>query len=394
MSRRFGTLILSMLFVTSFAVLGTGVASAQEEDSSGLSCSPEDPPPAATLSCQADGLQADTPAQWSAEFAGGSTDGGEATADANGSAQFQFDVPDEEGEYTVSLDGTAGDGGTYSESFSGEVRAQGPDEDDDEECPDGEGTSEGDDDGDGEEDDCPDDEDDGNGQDDGRGEGDDQDDDNGQGEGEQGQGQEKISLCHATASATNPYVFITVGAPAATKGGHANHEGDIIPAEGPEDCPFGEAALSCVSTAGVGSEDANPIFCRVLDLTADQPAQWEATCPDGSREGQLTADGQGVGRFDFGCSTGDFDVMVLGSSADGGEFQASGTGVAGVFFADDEAAPAPQVEEVPVGPVAAGFGGTAEPDRTGAIVALGVLAALAASSTARLSRRVGRFEQR
>ena len=357
-----------MLFVTSCAVLGTGVASAQEEDSSGLSCSPEDPPPAATLSCQADGLQADAPAQWSAEFAGGSTDGGEATADANGSAQFQIDVPDEEGAYTVSLDGTAGDGGTYSESFSGEVRAQGPDEDDDE--------------------------DDGNGQDDGQGEGDDQDDDNGQGEGEQGQGQEKISLCHATASATNPYVFITVGAPAATKGGHANHEGDIIPAEGPEDCPFGEAALSCVSTAGVGSEDANPIFCRVLDLTADQSAEWEATCPDGSREGQLTADGQGVGRFDFGCSTGDFDVMVLGSSADGGEFQASGTGVAGVFFADDEAAPAPQVEDVPVGPVAAGFGGTAEPDRTGAIVALGVLAALAASSTARLSRRVGRFEQR
>lgn len=385
MSRRFGTLVVSMLFIISFAAFGTGLASAQEEDASGLSCSPEDPPPTATLSCQADGLQADSAAQWSAQFAGGSTDSGEATADANGTAKFQVEVPDEEGEYTVTLDGTAADGSAYSESFSGEVRAQGPDDDDDadEDCPEGEGNGTGDGngegDGDGDDDgeasdDCPDDE-------------GDQDDDNGEGEGEEGQGQEKISLCHATASATNPYVFITVGAPAATKGGHANHEDDIIPADGPEDCPFGEEVLSCVSTAGVGSQDDNPIYCRVIEPQADQGAEFEAKCPDGStRTGQVNEDGQGDGRFEFACPTGDFEVMVLGA-----EFEASAAGVAGVFFADDEAAPAPppQVEDVPVGPVAAGYGGTAEPDRTGAIVALGVLAGLAALSTARLSRRVG-----
>ena len=39
----------------------------------------------------------------------------------------------------------------------------------------------------------------------------------------------KITICHRTGSTKNPYVEITVSDDA-TKDGHANHEGDIIPA--------------------------------------------------------------------------------------------------------------------------------------------------------------------
>ncbi|HUF38127.1 MAG TPA: FecR domain-containing protein, partial [Anaerolineales bacterium] len=40
---------------------------------------------------------------------------------------------------------------------------------------------------------------------------------------------DKVTLCHATGSATNPYVEITVSVQGATNG-HAGHSGDIIPA--------------------------------------------------------------------------------------------------------------------------------------------------------------------
>ena len=50
-------------------------------------------------------------------------------------------------------------------------------------------------------------------------------------------GPNKIDICHATGSATNPYVEITVSYNAATQGhGHANHVDDIIPAPA-EGCP-------------------------------------------------------------------------------------------------------------------------------------------------------------
>ena len=45
----------------------------------------------------------------------------------------------------------------------------------------------------------------------------------------------KITICHRTGSAKNPYVEITVSVNATTNG-HGSHEGDLIPA--PEDgCP-------------------------------------------------------------------------------------------------------------------------------------------------------------
>ncbi|MBP1693960.1 MAG: hypothetical protein H6Q37_1843 [Chloroflexi bacterium] len=53
---------------------------------------------------------------------------------------------------------------------------------------------------------------------------------------------DKISLCHATGSTTNPYVEITVSVAGATHG-HAKHPGDIIPA------PAGGCPLSTPVTA-------------------------------------------------------------------------------------------------------------------------------------------------
>ena len=49
---------------------------------------------------------------------------------------------------------------------------------------------------------------------------------------------EKITICHATGSATNPFVVITVSVNATTGNGHGDHEDDIIPApEGAEENP-------------------------------------------------------------------------------------------------------------------------------------------------------------
>jgi len=52
-------------------------------------------------------------------------------------------------------------------------------------------------------------------------------------------GGDKISICHATGSDTNPYVHITVSKNAVYgNGGHASHDGDIIPAPA-AGCPGG-----------------------------------------------------------------------------------------------------------------------------------------------------------
>lgn len=52
-----------------------------------------------------------------------------------------------------------------------------------------------------------------------------------------GDGGDKVSICHATGSETNPYVQISISENALNgNGGHASHEGDIIPAPG-AGCP-------------------------------------------------------------------------------------------------------------------------------------------------------------
>jgi hypothetical protein len=51
----------------------------------------------------------------------------------------------------------------------------------------------------------------------------------------------KVTLCHATASRTNPYVSITVDANSVTRRGHDGHTGPVFPADGWGDIipPFG-----------------------------------------------------------------------------------------------------------------------------------------------------------
>src|SRR5512141_2765460 len=59
---------------------------------------------------------------------------------------------------------------------------------------------------------------------------------------DQDTGANKITICHKTGSAQNPYVVITVSTNAA-KNGHAKHEGDIIPP--PKDgCPSSNATTT------------------------------------------------------------------------------------------------------------------------------------------------------
>ena len=63
----------------------------------------------------------------------------------------------------------------------------------------------------------------------------------------QGNQNDKVTLCHATGSASNPYVEITVSA-AGAENGHGKHAGDIIPAPA-EGCPTGAAGVSPASAA-------------------------------------------------------------------------------------------------------------------------------------------------
>jgi hypothetical protein len=71
-----------------------------------------------------------------------------------------------------------------------------------------------------------------------------------------GAAHQKVTLCHATASDTNPYVSITVNInsveDAENVGGHGNHEGDIIPPYTYNDFTFeGQGDQSLLPDCGV-----------------------------------------------------------------------------------------------------------------------------------------------
>ena len=95
----------------------------------------------------------------------------------------------------------------------------------------------------------------------------------------------KITLCHATGSATNPYVEITVSVEGATHG-HAKHPGDIIPPPA-DGCPKSKPITSSTTTSWdiAGQEfltsDTTVIFGN------PQPGDWVSfegrLQPDGSR---------------------------------------------------------------------------------------------------------------
>lgn len=113
--------------------------------------------------------------------------------------------------------------------------------------------------------------------------------------GKDAKGREKVTICHATGSDTNPYVKITIAAPAVEA--HRRHQDgrDIIPA--PEgDCPA--AAVAPASTA------------KALSLGAPEPQVLGATA--GREPGPATARGGVLGSFATGTSPqGD----VLGETA-------------------------------------------------------------------------------
>jgi hypothetical protein len=69
----------------------------------------------------------------------------------------------------------------------------------------------------------------------------------------------KITICHATGSATNPFVLITVSANATTGNGHGNHEDDLIPAPS-GGCPDGAAVGAGVRGGGGGGGNGNEMI--------------------------------------------------------------------------------------------------------------------------------------
>ena len=94
---------------------------------------------------------------------------------------------------------------------------------------------------------------------------------------------DKITLCHATGSTTNPYVEITVSVEGATNG-HAKHSGDIIPAPA-DGCPMSTPITPATPTSW---NIAGQTFLSGVGLVVfgnPQPGDWVRF------EGRLLADG-------------------------------------------------------------------------------------------------------
>lgn len=94
----------------------------------------------------------------------------------------------------------------------------------------------------------------------------------------------KVTLCHATGSETNPYVSITVAAPAVLNAGHGDHERDIIPPF--KDFPGlnwtdeGQAihAADCTLLAPEPEPEPDPIPDQPADLTRTDETAPVITC--------------------------------------------------------------------------------------------------------------------
>jgi LysM repeat protein len=92
----------------------------------------------------------------------------------------------------------------------------------------------------------------------------------------------KITLCHATGSATNPYVEITVSVAGATHG-HAKHPGDIIPAPA-DGCPISPITSSTSTSWNIAGQTFRT-GASIVIFGNPQPGDWV------SFEGRQLADG-------------------------------------------------------------------------------------------------------
>ena len=98
----------------------------------------------------------------------------------------------------------------------------------------------------------------------------------------QGDQNGKITLCHATGSATNPYVEITVSVAGATHG-HAKHLGDIIPAPA-DGCPISPITTSTSTSWNIAGQTFRSGASMVI-FGNPQPGDWV------SFEGRQLSDG-------------------------------------------------------------------------------------------------------
>jgi hypothetical protein len=94
---------------------------------------------------------------------------------------------------------------------------------------------------------------------------------------------DKITLCHATGSATNPYVEITVSVAGATNG-HAQHPGDIIPAA-VDGCPMSTPITASTPTSWNIAGQTFLTGASIVVFGNPQPGDWV------SFEGRLLVDG-------------------------------------------------------------------------------------------------------
>jgi len=95
---------------------------------------------------------------------------------------------------------------------------------------------------------------------------------------------DKITLCHATGSATNPYVEITVSVAGATHG-HAKHPGDIIPAPA-DGCPEATPVTATTPTSWNIAGQSFHSGANTVVFGNPQPGDWVSfegrVLPDGS----------------------------------------------------------------------------------------------------------------
>ena len=114
---------------------------------------------------------------------------------------------------------------------------------------------------------------------------------------------EKVTICHATGSATNPYVTITIDANGLH--GHGDHEGDIIPA------PMGECGAEVEGSEVPPCEDdmtdAGAVTCEVPSVDEDSVTPGDTVLGE-----NLSQPGETTGAA--GEATGERGPSVLGVS--------------------------------------------------------------------------------